>query len=398
MFGLNPHTLSRPPRAADPTPGQRRGLTVWAPVGDAAPIMRRGSALPRTPVLLVAAVLLGGAYLVVVARLGPALFPPTQRPPAGATDTAEMATLRAVEAILASVQTAVQAEELDKARTILDQAVAQFPRDQMLWLARADLLIRLAYPDAAKSIRQPDQRALIREAYDAQLKALEIGPRAPDLEFAAGSMARSLGDLDSALAHFGAAHQADRSNAAYPLNLAQVYLARDELDQAKAQATVAVSLDPDLANAWGMLAEIALRQSEPRMASQHIEKATSIEPTEPAWRHMQARACNRLAQAPQALAALDALKPEDRFSRVSLQLAGEAFGLLGQPEQALTRYEDALASGAADPEIMLDAALWAERLGQRDRALELATRARAEGLERADRVIERLTKPENPGG
>lgn len=359
---------------------------------------RRGSALPRTSMLLVAALLLAGAYVVAAVRLGPVLFPHAGRDAANTGDTTEMATLRAVEAILTSVQTAVQAEQLDKARTILDAAVTRFPRDQMLHLARADLLIRLAYPDSEHELPEPDRRALIRDAYDSQLKALEIGPRSPDLEFAAGSMARSLGDLDSAIAHFSAAQQADRSNAAYPLNLAQVLLAREELDQAKAYATVAVSLDPDLANAWGMLAEIALRQSEPRVAAQHIEKAVALQPTEVAWRHLQARAFNRLAQASQALASLDALKVEDRYSRVSLQLAGESFGLLRQPDQALARYEEALALGVSDPGIMLDAALWAERLGQRARALELATRARAEGLEQAGRVIERLTKPENSDG
>ncbi|MCL4222327.1 MAG: hypothetical protein KJZ65_13260 [Phycisphaerales bacterium] len=379
MFGLRPRPC---PRALDlPT----------SPC-------RRGSALPRTPILLVAALLLAGAYAVAAARLGPVLFPRSARPAATSGNTSEMATLRAVEAILTSVQAAVQAEQLDKARTILDQAVARFPRDQMLHLARADLLIRLAYPDSRQSIPDSDTQALIREAYDSQLRALEIGPRSPELEFAAGSMARSLGDLDAAIAHFNAAQQADRSNASYPLNLAQVLLVREELDQAKAHAAVAVSLDPDLANAWGMLAEIALRQSEPRLATQHIEKAVALQPTEIAWRHLQARAFNRLAQAEQALASLDALKVEDRYSRLCLQLAGESFGLLRQPEQALARYEEALAWGASDPEIVLDAALWAERVGQRARALELATRARAAGLEGADRVIERLSRTENPGG
>lgn len=387
MFGPGPCTNNQP---------GDRGIACAADPGSARP--GRGSALPRMPILLAAAVLLAGAYAVAAARLGPVLFPRAAHARTNATDTTELATLRAVEAILTSVQTAVQAEELDKARTILDMAVARFPRDQMLWLARADLLIRLAYPDAEPQAPEGDRRALVREAYDSQLKALEIGPRAADLEFAAGSMARSLGDLDSAIAHFSAARQADRSNAAYPLHLAQVFLVREELDQAKAHATVAASLDPDLAKAWGMLAEIALRQGELRLAVQHLDKAVAIEPTEPAWRHMQARACNRLAQAAQSLAALDALKPEDRYSRVSLQLAGEAFGMLRQPERALARYEEALGSGVNDPAILLDAALWAERLGQHARALELATRARAEGLEQADRVIERVGAMADPGG
>lgn len=360
---------------------------------------RRGSALPRTPVLLACIILLIVAYLVTGLRLRATYFADAGKtagePTAG---TAEMANLQAAEAILSAVQTAVQAEELAKARAIVDRAVEQFPRDQTLWLARADLYLRLAYPSKEEDLPEPERDAFLRESYDSDLRALEIGPRTAETEFAAGSIARTLGNVDAAIAHFQAARQADGTVAAYPLNLAQVYFSQNQFEQSSAQATVSLALDPDQSKAWGMLAEIALRSNDPRMALQHLEKAATIEPKEPAWRHMQARAFNRLAQAQQAIDSLDALETEERFSRVSLQLAGEAYGLLRQPEKALARYEEALAWGVKDPEVMLDAATWAERLGNRSRALELATMARAEGLEKADRMIERLATPENTGG
>lgn len=360
---------------------------------------RRASALPRLPVLLAGMVLVVGAYVVAAVRLKPVLFPDTEpEQSTSANDTTELANLRAVEAILGAMQQAIRDGELDKARTIIDRAVERFPRDQTLWLSRADLRYRFAYPADDSEVPEAKRNAYLTEAYDSYLRSLEIGPRTPEIEFSAGSIARELGNLDAAIAHFQAARQGDRSRAAYPLNLAQIYLTRNELDEAKAQLAVSVVLDADQANAWGMLAEIALRQSEPRIALQHLEKAAVLEPTEPAWRHMQARAFNRLAEPQKALESLAALESDNRFSRVSLQLAGQSYGLLRQPEAALALYEEALQSGITNPEVMLDAASWAERLGNRKRALELATRARAEGLEQADPVIERLSRPENPGG
>lgn len=366
----------------------------------AATLTRRGSALPRLPVLLAAMLVVTGVYAVVAIRLGPVLFPGTREKveQTSARDSTELANLRAIEAILGAMQQALRDGEVDKAKTIIDRAVERFPRDQTLWLARADLRYRLAYPADDTEVPEAEHNGYLAEAYDSYLHALSIGPRTPEIEFSAGSIARDLGKLDAAVAHFQMAAQADRSNAAYPLNLAQVYLTRNELDQAKAQLAVSVALDADQPDAWGMLAEVALRQDEPRMALQHLEKAVRLEPAEPAWRHMQARAFNRIAEPQRALESLQALEQADRFARVSLQLAGQSYGLLRKPESALALYEEALRSGVADPEVMLDAAVWAERLGDRRRALELATRARAEGLERADEFIERLTAGSPAGG
>ncbi|GAB4383795.1 MAG: hypothetical protein Kow0022_04510 [Phycisphaerales bacterium] len=360
---------------------------------------RRGSALPRLPVLLAAMLVVAGVYAVTAIRLKPALFPGArEEKQTSLRDSTELANLRAVEAILSAMQQALRDGEMDKAKTIIDRAVERFPRDQALWLARADLRYRLAYPADDTEVPEAERNGYLAEAYDSYTRALSIGPRTPEMEFSAGSIARDLGKLDAAEAHFQMAAQGDRSKAAYPLNLAQVYLTRNELDRAKAQLAVSVALDADQPNAWGMLAEVALRQDEPRIALQHLEKAVRLEPAEPAWRHMQARAFNRIAEPQRALESLEALPQADRFARVSLQLAGQSYGLLHRPESALALYEEALRSGVADPEVMLDAAVWAERLGDRRRALELATRARAQGLQRADEFIERLNAGTPTGG
>jgi tetratricopeptide (TPR) repeat protein len=294
----------------------------------------------------------------------------------------------------------VAAREFAKARTVLESAISQYERDQALRLALADLLVRLSRPQPDDDGNEPDplsdteQRAFTQAAYAQFLAALQIGPRTAPTEFAAGSLARDLGDTNSAIAHFQSAATLDTSNAVYPLHLAQVLFARDDLAAANAQLAFAVSLDPDEARAWGMMAEIALRQGSPRIALQHLERATALQPRLPAWRHMQARAFNRVSEPDEALKSLDTLTESDRYDRTALLLAGQACGLAGKPAEALARYEAALAVGTKDMRIYLDAASWAERVGEKNRAIELARMAAMAEVDGAQRTLDRL-QPEH---
>jgi len=348
----------------------------------------------RWPVLLVALVALAGGYWWTFEAFLPKSAP--AQTDHQSTRTTQMADLEAVEAILETVQRAVKDNEFTKAETVLETAVEQYPRDQALRLALADLFVRMSQPvpdaqgDEPEPIPDEQKQALERQAYEQFVEALRIGPRTPETEFAAGSLARSLGNLDAAIAHFESASTLDKTNANYPLHLAQVYFSRNELDAANARLAIAVSLDPDLATAWGMMGEIALRQGSPRIALGPLERATVLEPREPAWRQMQARALSRIGEPDKALAALDALPEADRFSRISLQLAGQALGLARRPEDALARYEQALASGVSNPQVYLDAATWAERLGKVERARELAQTAAMADVPGARRLLDRL--------
>lgn len=356
---------------------------------------RHGSALARWPIVVVAVGALGlalwwGLGDLVAGEKQPRKFGD------GTSDTTSMANLRAIEAILETVQQSVKEREFAKARKVLETAIAQFGRDQALRLALADLYFRMGRPTADAEGNEPEplsedeRNAFDRLAYEQFVIALEIGPRTAETEFAAGSIARELGDSSAAIAHFASAAALDKSSAVYPLHRAQVHFAQDELDAAAAQLVVSISLDENQATAWGMLAEIALRQGTPRMAIQHIEHAVALEPKELAWRHLQARAFNRVADPANALAALDALADEDRLSMASLKIAGESFGLARDPAGALARYEEAIKAGVQDTQIYLDAAAWAERAGNRARAIELARSAVMADVQGGQRMLERL--------
>ncbi len=354
----------------------------------------RTRALARWSVIVAA----GGVLLVAYAWTAFDLWPSNESgsKPQTSNDTVEMADIRAVEAILETVQKAVEQRQFNQARTVLETAIVQYERDQALRLALADLLVRMSRPQPDDQGNEPEplteaeQRAFTQAAYEQFLAALQIGPRTAQTEFAAGSLARELDDTSAAIAHFQSAAALDAASAIYPLHLAQVYFARDELAPANAQLAIAVSLDPEQATAWGMMAEIALRQSSPRIALQHLERATALQPRLPAWRDMQARAHNRVMEPDLAIEALDALVDADRYTRSALQRAAEAYGLSQNPEAALARYEHAIAAGVKDMRIYLDAASWAERLHRTDRAIEFARTAAMAEVPGARRVLDRL--------
>lgn len=356
---------------------------------------RRGSTLARWPIVTVA---VGALGIALWWGLGD-LIGGEDKPDSfgdGTSDTTSMANLRAIEAILQTVQEAVKANEFAKARTVLEAAITQFGRDQALRLALADLYFRMGRPVADAEGNEPEplgdaeREAFDRLAYAQFVAALQIGPRTAETEFAAGSIARELGDPGAAIAHFASAAALDKSSAVYPLHRAQVHFAQGELDAAAAQLVVSVSLDENQATAWGMLGEIELRQGSPRIAIQHLERAVALEPKEVAWRHLQARAYNRVADPESALASLGALPDEDRFGPTSLKIAGESFGLARNPAGALALYESAINAGGQDRRIYLDAAAWAERAGNTDRAIELARIAAMADVEGGQRMLDRL--------
>lgn len=352
--------------------------------------------------LAVCAVAVISGYGVLVWKIGPTVFPgrferSIQAPTVAVT--VGIAELRAVEAILETVQAAVSAGELSKARTVLVAAVKQFPGDQTLRLALGDLYLNLSRPEdeLKKSEKLTDeQREFVRLSYAEYQSALAIGPRTPEIEFTAGNLARELEDLESAALHFAAAMAGDRTVAAYPLHLAQVHLKKQEFENAKAMLVMSIALDADQAVAWGMMAEIALTQGSPRIALEQIARAIALDGRESAYPIIQARAHNRLMEPAEAIRALAGLSRDVRHSGTVLRLAGQSYGLMRQPEQALALYEEALAGGAGgDFQIVYEAAEWAERAGNTARAMQLARQGSMAGHQASERLYARLRSAED---
>lgn len=266
-------------------------------------------------------------------------------------------------------------QEYGKAEAVLRSAVEDHPGDHRLREALGEVL--LAREDQAGALEQ--YAWLVAEGSDSA-----------GVAFAAGSIAAVLGDAERAAGFHTRAAELDPANADYPLHLARAQIELGLIEDAKVNLTRAAVLDEGLGVVWGMLGELALRENNLPMAAQHVTEARRLEPGVVAWRVLEARILKRQGEPERALMLLAGLTGSDRNQPAVLRAMGECLGLLGRGSDALSLYEMAIEAEPSEPEFRLEAALWAERLGRTERALDLAEQARMMGEERAEAVIERL--------
>jgi tetratricopeptide (TPR) repeat protein len=265
--------------------------------------------------------------------------------------------------------------EFAKAEAVLRSGVERLPVDHRLREALAEVLL------------QREDRA---GAFEQYAWLVEDGSESAPVAFAAGSLAAVLGEPARAAAFHARAGELDPGNADYPLHLARAQVEMGEIDEAKASLARAAVLDEGRGIIWGMLGELAFRENRLAMAAEHVTKARRLEPSVVAWRVLEARILKRRGEPERALLLLQGLSGPDRNQAPVLRAMGECLGMLGRPGDALALYEVAIEAVPGEPEFRYEAALWAERLGRTDRALELAREARLMGEARADAVIERL--------
>ncbi|MEZ6243657.1 MAG: tetratricopeptide repeat protein [Phycisphaerales bacterium] len=327
-----------------------------------------------------AGVVLGGVVVVAVGAL--VAFALVRAVGGGASkaeagqDASAVAGEKTVERLLESVQTYVRDGETAKAQAILETAVKEHPDDQDLRLAYGQLLMQAGRNEEAF------------EQYDAASRA---GAISAEEHFAAGTLAVSVGRLEDAARHYDLAQRLDAGNARYPLYLAQVQLKLGLKSEAMASLVRASVIDDSNAQVWGSLANIALTENKANLALQHIAKARALEPESRDWRLIESRALKRLGRPEEALATLQALGDSVLADDEALKAMAECDGMLGEPGEALALYERALAARAPTPELLFEAALWAERANEKSRALELARRAGALGHEGGAKMATRLS-------
>lgn len=280
-----------------------------------------------------------------------------------------------VDAILDAARRYSASGDLDKAEAVLRAGVAEHPADAPLRRALADVLLR------------QDNKAEALAQYE---RLVEDGSASADDAFRAGSLAAVLNDPAKAAAYHERAQALDPANPDYPVHLARAQIALGQIDAAKASLTRAAVLDEGRGVVWGMLAELALRENKLDMASQHIAKARRLEPDVAAWRVLEARILTRRGEPERALLLLRGLGEADRWQPPVVKARAACLGMLGRPGDAMTLYTDAIEKHTDAAVLRYEAAQWAERLGDRGRALELAKQALEMGEPRAGAIVERL--------
>lgn len=349
------------PRTAIPPVARTTTPTFAPPPEDSG----RGRLIGGVALLLLCAGAVAGVFYVVGSGGGTAT-------PTGQQE----ATAQTADALLNTYLTLQRQSRLAEAETVLQKGGEQYPQEQRLAATYAEFLAIAQRMD---------------ESYAMYERALAIGPRSAPLEFAAGTVANTLGRTDRAMEHYAAAQTQDPTDFRYPLYLAQVQLNTNDIDESRKNLIIAGRLNPDEPKVWGTLAEIALRENALNVALEQVAKARAIEPEHWLWRLIEARARKRMGQVQEALHLLVALKDEDLARPSVLTAMSECFGMLGKPDDAADLYGKFSDRDPEQPELAMQAAIWADRVSRPSQALRYAQRAANLRAPGAEAMVTRLT-------
>jgi tetratricopeptide (TPR) repeat protein len=262
-----------------------------------------------------------------------------------------------------------------EAKALLEASIARNVQDQSLYIQLAEVNVGLEDFEAA---------------YAAYEKALAIGPREGELEFAAATAANAANRLDRAVEHYQAAEAALKNDHRPPLFLSQVLIKLNRFDEAKVRLRRVQMLKPDEPIAHGSMAEIFLRENLPDLAIQTVAEARRLQPDYLTWRLVEARARKRKGQAQEALDLLKDLPDAQKLEAGVMPLMGECFGMLRRPTDAAETFAALSNQFPQRGDLALDTALWYERAGEKAKARTYAERAKMLAVAGAEDVLARL--------
>lgn len=351
--------------------------------------------------LLVALLVVGGVFVVKALVAPPSNADASTKAAAANRDNA-----KAIEAGLEAAASYQRERKYTEAAAILEKLSEQSPTDRAVRVAYAQSLIglekhALAYKQYEAAIALGDSGDAVASG-DSQQNKLEhrantmkrlAGRRDPTLaalHFEAGTCANEAGITDRAEEHYWMAQVLDSGEARYPLYLAMIHIRKGDDEAAMAALVRAVNLNPDLAEAWGTMAEIELKKNQTSLAAQHIETARKLQPDVTRWMLVQARAFNRQGDADKAAAMLETVSATQRDKAMLTTLA-QSYGMLQQPRKAAEMYEAAVKNAPTDAELIRETAQWWHRAGDAVKALSFAKTAAMLGDDDAKSLVQTLT-------
>jgi tetratricopeptide (TPR) repeat protein len=219
---------------------------------------------------------------------------------------------------LRQVDPLITAGEWSKAIAVLTPAIEAHPEEQELRLALA---------------RVYSGQKEWKKSSDAYETALTLGAESAPLHAEAGTVANAAGLLDLSIEHYSRAQSLDPKNPIHPLYLGMVQIKAGNEREAMANLYTATVLNPDLAEAWGVMGELELRANHLDLALQHLEKARKIQPASLKWRLAEAKVHKRQNEPGKALDLLINLPEKERYSADTIPVVMDALAMLKQPER-----------------------------------------------------------------
>lgn len=359
----------------------------------------------RSPALRVLTTGMVCALFVCMVVLGKTIFTTTKSASASQNATADRYSPSAGPSAPASVAThdagldaagRLQREgRFGEAGAILEKLIEKNATDQTARVAYAQSLIgqkkyKAAYEQYEAAIALMGSSPRITKASTLEASKSLRDPAGAQLHFEAGTCA-NLAELPSrAQEHYEMAQTLDPSESRYPLYLAMMQIKRGDDPAANASLLRAVKLKPDLAEGWGTMAELALKQNRLGLASQHVGEARKLQPEVARWRVLEARVLNRQNKPEQAATLLLALDPSVRREKGVMGVLSESYGLLNKPSDAASMYVEAASANLSDPELSYNAAVWLERSGESTKAVNFAKTASMLGHQAAHDLLAKL--------
>lgn len=318
-------------------------------------------------ITLLAGTLIGAGVLISGALSGPPGAPEAH------------ARFSSADAALALAADHLRAGAPLEAVSVLDRATRQFPSDQRAHTNLAQALVLLDRP---------------AEALPHYQRALLIGPDTAPLRFEAGTVANTAGNRASAVEHYKVATTLDQSNPQYPLFLGMVQLQLGDRPQATINLLRAIRLDPAIAEAWGTLAQMSLDENRVQSALEQARTARQLQPDVPRWRVLQARILRRDNRPEEAIELLQGLPQTQLLTGEALRTLAECHAMTGDTPAAAALYLRAAEAHPTDGPLLLEAAQWASRAGNRDDADRLARSALDAGQPKARALLQPLSEPQ----
>lgn len=298
----------------------------------------------------------------------------------------------AVAKILEAARTYESHGDHSKAAAILGRAVEEHGLDAGLRVQYARTLVSLQeYPKA-----YAQYEAALALGAGTGPGGSGVTPAAdPKLQFEAGTIANRAGLVDRAEEHYSMAQSADPTEPKYPLYLAMIQLKEGKDDAAVASLIRAVKLNPDLAEGWGTLAELSLKDNRLGLAQQHIENARRLQPEVARWRVDEAKILKRRGDKAGIEKAAGLLLAMDKSERIKPEVLGvlaECYGLMHRPADAAAMYAEAATIRPKDPETAYQAAVWYGRAGNKEEEARFASLAASLGHAGATALVKELER------
>lgn len=319
----------------------------------------------------------------IVALTGYVFYLATRPVPASAKG--KTAPEESLQAIGESVQKLLATGDWQAASRILASAVEQYPEDIDLRQRYAEVLQNLA-----NSADTPESsQAHFEQAYAQWAAILELGERDAASEFRAGMAASSAKLPRKALEHFERAAVMDSQRPEYVLNLGMVQYNLGMYPEARVSLNRAALLKPDLAPAWGMLAQVALRDGNRTVALQSIARARAIDAADPNWRIIEADAAT-VIDPERAIGLLESLEPRVRSREDVLRIARNCYGAKGRFADAAAFFASASDLEPLNGSLAMQTADLYSRADDKARARRFAKRALDAGDPGAAALLARL--------